>query len=377
MIERIKMDHKILIILLIVFTVITAYPSCVWADQEQKVINPLTGIETDPNWLSYPPFIIPYTKFPDKFRSSAGLSFAPWVFEMYSGDGESRPIALFYGSIPESTTGITPYIGSISSAVLGLESLRKQYMAVLITAGNPDLVKKAGISNLETWYGESGSEKYPDLPVQRFIEIMEKWKKRLGSPDIEGISLPFSAAIPEGSRSGKTLFIRYAVFNQILWEFDEADGLYHRSQNSVSDPNPVKDIDVLNNQQITAQNVILLFTDHSLIEDGVNFTVNFNYVKKNPALIFRDGLCYQAFWTTKAEEYEIQNQKLRPIRFLEADGDAFHLKPGKSWVHVVQINNPVYEIAEPTGNQTEDGSGHWKVPYISVKPNEKNLNPVP
>jgi hypothetical protein len=206
---------------------------------------------------------------------------------------------------------------------------------------------------------------------------MEKWKKRLGSPDTEGISLPFSAAIPEGSRSGKTLFIRYAVFNQILWEFDEADGLYHRSQNSVSDPNPVKDIDVLNNQQITAQNVILLFADHSLIEDGVNFTVNFNYVKKNPALIFRDGLCYQAFWTTKAEEYEIQNQKLRPIRFFEADGDAFHLKPGKSWVHVVQINNPVYEIAEPTGNQTEDGSGHWKVPYISVKPNEKNLNPVP
>ncbi len=364
-----------LLIILLSFTLLNFLPV---AAQDTGVINPLTGITAEnPELLTVPPFLIPISRYPDQYRPSAGLSQASWVFEMYVNAGESRPYALYFGKIPEATTGIVPYIGALSSAILGAESLRKQYQAVLVTAGNAELVVENGLLNVENWYGESGKDKYPNLAVQRLSGFMQKWKSRLSAPDLENIAIPFSCALPTEGKAGQTVFVRYADFNQILWEFDAADGLYHRSQNSNSDPAIVKDMDILTNSQIAVQNLIILMADHSMLEDDVNFTVNFNFVEKNPAIIFRDGIRFDLFWTTKSGAYERTTEKMRPIRFFSAEGEPFPLKPGQSWVHVFQPENPNYEISEPGSSQREPGSGHWKFPYISIKPEEKQLNPIP
>ncbi|MHC1772794.1 MAG: DUF3048 C-terminal domain-containing protein [Flexilinea sp.] len=337
-------------------------------------LNPLTGLtDADPSLLTYPPVIIPISRYPDGYRPSAGLSQAPWVFEMYVNAGESRPMALFYGSLPESTNGTDPYVGAMSSAVLGVESLRKQYMALLITTGNAQYVVDAGLLNLENWFGLEGDERYPDIPVSHLKNYLEKWKKRLVAPDLAGMTIPFSTGVPYEGKAGTSLFMRYASFNQILWQFDFNDGLYHRSQNSVTNPEIVQDMDVLNDQQVAVQNIIVLFATHTLVGYEGNFTVNFNYVEKNPALVFRDGIMYKVYWTTKSEEYERETEKMRPIRFIDKDGKTFPLKTGKSWVHVISNGNPYYEISEMTGSTVTKGSGYWKIPYISVKPSEKNL----
>lgn len=361
-----KTTLAILVLLLIITAVNYTKTS---GFEEEKIINPLTGtVAENADLLSNPPMLIPYARFTPEFRPSAGLSFAPWVFEMHAGGGESRPMALFYGSLPQSTAGIVPTVGSISAAVLGTESLRNQYLAVLVTAGNPQYVVEAGLKNLENWYGESGADKYPVLPVSRMTGFMEKWKKRLVEPDVAGLQIPFSSAIPTNGKAGNSLLVRYADFNQVFWEFSRTDGLYHRSTNSPIDDELVEEYDILNNEPIAVQNLIILFADHTLVDDEKNFTVNFNYVNQNPALIFRDGLCYQAYWTTRSETYERETEKLRPIRFLDSENNVFNLKPGKSWVHVVQINNPVNEVAAGSGSETQNGSGNWILPYISPTP---------
>ena len=56
------------------------------------------------------------------------------------------------------------------------------------------------------------------------------------------------------------------------------------------------------------------------------------------------------------------------VKVLDSENDVFNLKPGKSWVHVVQLNNPVSEVAAGTGSETQSGSGNWKLPYISPTP---------
>lgn len=337
-------------------------------------INPLTGLaEKDPAYLTYPPVILPISRYPDGYRPSAGYGQAAWVFEMYVNAGESRPMALFFGSLPESTNGTDPYVGALSSAVLGLESLRKQYMALLITTGNAQHVVDAGLLNNENWYGLSGDQKYPNLPVTNLKNYLEKWKKRLVTPDLDGLALPFSFGIPFEGKAGTSLFMRYASFNQILWEFDLNDGLYHRSQNSVSDPEIVPDADALTDEQVAVQNLIVLFADHTLFDNEGNFTVNFNYVDQKPALVLRDGILYEINWTTRSEAYERETERMRPIRLIDANGDAFPLKPGKSWVHIIATGNPYYEISETTGSDVTVGSGHWKIPYISVKPAEKEI----
>ncbi len=338
------------------------------------LFNPLTGQSIQqPEFLTYPPVLIPVSRYPDGNRPSAGLSQAPWVFEMYANTGESRPIALFYGSLPESTKGMDPYVGAMSGALLGLESLRKQYQALLLTTGNPQYVEDAGILNNEKWFGLKGDEKYPDIPVSHIQNYLEKWKKRLVIPDVQGLTIPFSIGIPKSGENGQSLFMRYAGFNQILWQFDPKDGLYHRSQNSSSNPEIVADLDFLNDQQIAVQNLIVLFAAHSLVGAEGNFSVDFNYVEKNPALVFRDGIMYRVYWTTKSEAYERETERMRPIRFIDDSGNAFPLKPGHSWVHILSTGNPYYEISNALGSEVSKGTGFWKVPYISIKPGEKEI----
>ena len=344
----------------------------------QAVTNPLTGLPAaDPDQLTYPPFLIPISRYPDANRPTMGLSAAPWVFEMYVNAGESRPYGLFFGELPTAAADIVPVIGAISSAIPGVESLRKQYQAVLVTTGNSDFVLAEGLLNLENWYGEKGNEKYPDLPVQRLEAMMEKWRGRLAAPDREGIQIPFDAALPTDGVAGKALTVRYASFNEIFWEFDPAQGRYFRSQNSNTDPVHQKDMDALTNQQIGVHNVSILRADHSMMEDGIHFTVNFNFVERNPAVIFRDGVRYDVFWTTKSESYERETEKMRPIRFITADGTPFPLKPGKSWVHVFQPGNDNYEVESLGSNGDSADSGVWKFPYISIKPEEKSLSDQP
>ena len=101
------------------------------------------------------------------------------------------------------------------------------------------------------------------------------------------------------------------------------------------------------------------------------FDVDLNYVESQPALILRDGKMYNVTWTTKSGQFEQESSRMRPIRFLNADGSSFDLKPGKTWVHVVMTGNPVYEVDSEIGTTLAPGSGHWKMPYISFKPGSR------
>ena len=129
-------------------------------------INPLTG-ETadDPELLRKVPALVPISRYPDEARPSAGLSFAAWIFEFYDMGGISRLFALFYGRLPSASTGVDPYIGSLGGALYGVEDLRNHYGALLISAGNRRAVVDDGLYNVQSWYGESGKDLYPKLPV--------------------------------------------------------------------------------------------------------------------------------------------------------------------------------------------------------------------
>ena len=65
-------------------------------------INPLTGLPvSNPSLLSLPAILISIPNFPVDARPQAGLSFAPWLFEVYIGEGTSRFLATFYGEEPK------------------------------------------------------------------------------------------------------------------------------------------------------------------------------------------------------------------------------------------------------------------------------------
>ncbi|MBR6090562.1 MAG: DUF3048 C-terminal domain-containing protein [Anaerolineaceae bacterium] len=330
--------------------------------------NPVTGTAlSDPDLLQLPPVFVPLSRYPSAFRPSSGHSEAQWVFEMYVSDEESRPILMFYGEKPSAG------VSRISSAIFGLEELRKQYGGIIIAGGTSKSVLDSDIRNLELWYGTSGDQLYPVLPAENYQKILDKWQSLTTPADPNNLRYTFSTEAPEGGQTANSLFVRYASTNQILWRYDEAAGKYYRMQNSVEDPvSLMADVDSSNGEQIGVENLIILMATHDWapgqnVEYGL-FTINLNYVDSEPALILRDGKLYDATWTTKSGKFEQESQRMRPIRFLDAEGNNFTLKPGKTWVHIVMPGNPVYEVESELGSTVTAGSGHWKLPYISFKP---------
>lgn len=64
--------------------------------------NPLTGLHVeDPSLLDLPALLVSISHFPVNARPQAGLSFAPWVFEIYITEGATRFLAVFHGEFPE------------------------------------------------------------------------------------------------------------------------------------------------------------------------------------------------------------------------------------------------------------------------------------
>jgi len=55
----------------------------------------------EPNLLELPALLVSISHFPVTARPQAGLSFAPWVFEVYITEGATRFLAVFYGKFPK------------------------------------------------------------------------------------------------------------------------------------------------------------------------------------------------------------------------------------------------------------------------------------
>ncbi|HCK64647.1 MAG TPA: hypothetical protein DHW49_00145 [Anaerolineae bacterium] len=65
-------------------------------------INPLTNKKVEePNLLELPALLVSISHFPVTARPQAGLSFAPWVFEIYITEGATRFLSVFYGAFPK------------------------------------------------------------------------------------------------------------------------------------------------------------------------------------------------------------------------------------------------------------------------------------
>jgi hypothetical protein len=71
-------------------------------------INPLTGQPVeDPSLLQMPAALLSISHFPVTARPQAGLSFAPFVFEIYITEGATRFLTAFYGQIPAPEIPVT------------------------------------------------------------------------------------------------------------------------------------------------------------------------------------------------------------------------------------------------------------------------------
>jgi len=345
-------------------------------DTYPEGVNPLTGLEVeDPENLDLPPALVSITNFPISARPQAGLSYSPIVFELYIGQGDSRYLAMFYGDYPDlaasaggsvnTTNNSDPSVGPVRSGRLPYEPLRAQYNGFLVMASAYKTIA-ANLSEFTNIFAsDSGDINSAMLDVTKLEDIAKANQKKLDTSSLSGNL--FDAAVPKGGVDGTSLWIPWSYYNQVIWRYDEESGAYNRYQDKADGVTFELMTDRLNGEPLTYENVVVLFANHHVYAETV-IDIELQYMKKMPALVFRDGKMYQVYWTTANGDYEKKTGKLRPIRFIDAQGNPFPMKPGQTWVEMVPYGAAYNETVDSENyylkkRTVEAGSGNWMVHF--------------
>lgn len=362
------MVRKQLVFLVLVLVISALFPARAVLAEPGKPpagVNPLTGLPVeDPALLELPPAMVSVSNFPVDARPQAGLSYSPYVFEVYIGMGMTRFLAMFYGEFPEaasasngaasgaapSAAGSGAAIGPIRSGRVSYEGLRKLYSGSLVMAGASSEVG-ARLNSTTRVFGK-GDVNSTMVDATRLQQMAERNRGLAGNFNLTGNE--FSTTAPQGGKAADKAWVFYNFYNQIEWVYDSASGAYLRYQDQADGAGEfVAATDRLTGEQLAFENVVVLFAEHTA-QSATIIDINLMY-RTRPALLFRDGQVYRIFWSTANGDYEKSTGRLRPIRFVDAQGNPFPMKPGQTWVQVVTETTTVQEQSQ----------GQWKVRFYA------------
>ena len=345
-------------------------------EQFPEGVNPLTGLPVEQaSLLSLPPALISVTNFPVSARPQAGLSYSPYVFELFIGEGMTRFLALFYGDYPDkplspsssasssSSSSSSPSqaslatdnaaIGPIRSGRLAYEDIRGLYNGFLVmaSASNEVRTQLAGSTNI---YGSDSEDINSALIDVTKLQTIAQANSKGKTHNLTGNL--FSQTAPKGGQNATNLWVFYAYLNQILWEYDPVSGAYLRSQDKADGSGKFyPSTDRLTGEQLAFENVIILYVKHNVL-NGARTLIDLDlFHTTNRAYLFRDGMVYPIYWSTLSGDYEKQTGLLRPIRFVDSEGKPFPLKPGQTWVEIVDV----------TATMVEKEPGLWKARFYA------------
>jgi hypothetical protein len=328
--------------------------------------NPLTGLPaSDPSTLDLPAVLISITNFPPSARPQAGLSFSPWVFEIYIAEGMTRYLAAFYGDFPHTNTDPADDgrdedqspgadVGPVRSGRLPYVYIRDFFQnSCLIYAGATEEIRAKLRGCAMVFGSDSSNINSAMLDVTRMENIAEENKRPGGDFNYSG---NLFSPLPLGQGSpANTINVYYSYLNQGQWQYDQSSGNYLKFEDFADGSGKFRPAtDRLTGEQLAFSNVIVLFAQHTALHPYI-IDIKLGVGEKGKATVFRDGQRFDVFWTTISEEYEQSTGLRRPIRFVDANGNPFALKPGQTWVHVVTVPSQIQDL----------GAGAWKIRFYA------------
>jgi hypothetical protein len=326
-------------------------------------VNPLTGLlVTDPTILNRRPIAVKVNIVPRTTnRPPWGISFADIVYDYYHNAGYTRFHAIFYGDDAEM-------VGPIRSARLLDNELVRMYQSVF-AYGFADQIINSRIINSEyanrlILEGQQvGCPPTAKTPMCRYepsgsdfllgnTKSMTEYAKNKGVTT-EGMDLTgmyFTAQTPLGGQTADQIFIRYSGDDYVRWDYDSASGKYLRFQDNVYDQGQGEEyaplLDRVNNQQVAAENVVVLYVRHEYFRPPPGEIVDILLSGTGKAVAFRDGQAFQVNWN-RANINSV-------LTLTQTDGSPFPFKPGKTW----------FQVIGQTSTMTQPTSETWRFQFV-------------
>lgn len=201
------------------------------------------------------------------------------------------------------------------------------------------------------------------LPVTRMRELAEENLNPRQPVNYSGNL--FAEELPEGGNPADRIQVFYHAYTQSAWEYDSISGTFLRWTDLADGTGTlIPATDRLTGRQMAFENVIVVLAEHNRYRHN-QLEIDFTLGQKNFAWLFRDGQAYKIYWSTENREWEKQTGLLRPMHFIDAQGNPVPLRPGRTWIHLVT----------PFSSVTDQGGGNWLVHF--VQPYDPEDTPEP
>ncbi len=321
--------------------------------------NPLTGLPvSDPSLLERRPMVIKVANSPDYVRPQSGLTLADVVYEYYIEWGDTRFIAVLYGT--DATM-----VGPVRSGRYFDEHVARMYNAFLVFKGaDPRELSYLENSTLKDFLVivYSNDSVCPPViigPARRdsynnaFFNTT-KWAPcaiRNGvdnsKPSLRGGF--FTEQVSQGSALTATrIYSFFSKYNYSYWDYDPATHKYFRYQESNDLVGNNKEAyaplsDELTGLPVTAENIVLLFAPYTFGNrfDAHDEVYHIDLVDSGNAYVFRDGVATPAIWNRTDEN--------QPLLLTTLTGNPIYLRPGRTF----------YEVMGVTSTYTQSGAD-WR-----------------
>jgi hypothetical protein len=326
-------------------------------------VDPLTGLQvSDPSLLDRRPVAVKINIVPRySNRPPWGLSFADIVYDYYHNAGYSRFFALFYAHNAD-------LVGPIRSARLLDYELVHMYQSIF-AYGSADILINQRLLNADfadrllmegnpSPCPPSGSDPFcryepntTDLLLGNTAIMSSLITARgvsNGRQNLDGMF--FDTQVPQAGVDVNQLYVRYSGDNYTRWDYDPVSGEYLRFQDNVYDTGQGEEYapltDRLNDQQISASNVVVVFARHEYYQQPPNEIIEIQLSGTGTAYAFRDGQMYQVQWSRPSVN--------SVLTLTYSDGTPFPFKPGTTWFQVVGVSTPA----------TEQDTGAWRFNFM-------------
>jgi hypothetical protein len=201
------------------------------------------------------------------------------------------------------------------------------------------------------------------LPVTRLRELAEENLNPRQPVNYSGNL--FSQDIPTGGKPAGDIHVSYHAYTQSAWQYDPISGTYLRWTDLADGTGTlIPATDRLTERQMAFENVIVIFAEHHRYRHN-QLEIDFGMGQMEEAYLFRDGQAFKIYWSTGNREYEKETGLVRPMHFVDKQGNPIALHPGRTWIHIVT----------PFSAVVDQGNGNWLVNF--VQPYDPEDTPVP
>jgi hypothetical protein len=257
-----------------------------------------------------------------------------------------------------------PYVGPIRSGRLTYNQIGGLFPnSCLVYAGAASDIG-AQLDACEIAYGvDKTTPNSALLTVTRLRELAEESLNPRQPVNYSGNL--FSEESPAGGIPADRIDVFYHAYTQSGWQYDPISQTYLRWTDLADGTGTlIPATDRLTQRQMAFENVIVVFAEHERYRHN-QLEIDFRLGQRNIAYLFRDGRAFEIFWSTENRAWETETGLVRPMHFVDTQGNLLPLRPGRTWIHIVT----------PFSSVTAQGDGNWRVQF--VQPYDPEDTPVP